>query len=60
MKRIDIKKLLSNPTQRKELFTRVIVATQAREGILTSESQAIVAYEKVQNSSRLLKKSVIQ
>ena len=38
--------LLANPEKRKELMVRVIIATQAREGIETTQAQAEAAYEK--------------
>ena len=49
--RIDIKKILSNPIQRKKLMVRVIIATQAREGIDTTQEQAEAAYNKIQQEA---------
>jgi len=40
--------LLADPDKRKELMIRVIIATQAREGIDTTREQAESAYEKLQ------------
>jgi hypothetical protein len=45
--RIDIKAILRDPKQRRDLMIRVIVATQAREGIKTTQEQAAAAYDKV-------------
>jgi hypothetical protein len=44
--RVDIKSILADPEQRKELMVRTIIATQAREGIVTTREQAEAAYEK--------------
>ncbi len=46
--RVDIKAILANPAQRRELFVGVIIATQAREGIVTTRAQAEAAYDTVQ------------
>jgi hypothetical protein len=43
--------LLADPAKRKELMVRVIIATQAREGIETTPEQAEAAYEKVQREN---------
>lgn len=48
MRRVDIKALLANQERRREMFIRVIVATQAREGIITTLEQAAQAYDAVQ------------
>jgi hypothetical protein len=45
--RVDIKAILANPAQRRELIANVVVATQAREGITTSKKQALEAYDRV-------------
>ena len=47
MRRVDIKAILADPAEREELMTRVIVATQAREGIETTKAQARRAYRAV-------------
>jgi len=47
MKRIDIKAILRNPRQRRELMIQTLIATQAREGITTTPEQAAVAVDKV-------------
>jgi hypothetical protein len=44
--------LLDNSEQRKELMIRVIIATQAREGITTTREQAEAAYDKMQKERR--------
>ncbi len=44
--RINMTELLADPVKRKELMVRVIIATQAREGIETTREQAEAAYEK--------------
>lgn len=49
-RRIDIKGILSDPLLRRELCVRVIVATQLREGIVTTLEQAERAYDMVQRS----------
>jgi hypothetical protein len=46
MRRVNIKEILSDPGLRRELFIRLIIATQAREGIETTWEQAERAYEK--------------
>lgn len=47
-RRVDIKAILANPAQRRELIVSTIVATQAREGITTTYAQAATAYDNVQ------------
>ena len=47
-RRVDIKAILADPKQRRELMVRNIIATQAREGIKTTREQAEAAYDKVQ------------
>ena len=44
----DIKKLLSDPVKRKALMVSTIIATQAREGIVTTAEQASAAYDTIQ------------
>ena len=51
MSRVDIKAVLADPAQRRELFVRVIIATQAREGITTTREQAETAYDTVQKEA---------
>ena len=43
-----LKAILANPRQRRELMVGVIIATQAREDIITTQEQAEAAYDKVQ------------
>lgn len=47
-RRVDIRAILANPTQRRDLMIRCIIAIQAREGITTTPEQAAAAYDKVQ------------
>jgi hypothetical protein len=51
-KRVNIRAILSNPKLRRELMVRVIIATQAREGIKTTKLQAKNAYDKVREEGR--------
>ena len=51
-RRIDIKAILADPVQRRELMVQTIIATQAREGITTTREQAEAAYDKVQKEKR--------
>lgn len=48
MRRINIRAILADPAQRRTLMVRVIVATQAREGITTTRAQAEAAYDAAQ------------
>jgi len=48
MSRLDIRAILANPAQRRKLFTAVLIATQAREGIVTTQAQAEHAHDRVQ------------
>ena len=48
MKRVNIKEILSNPEQCKELMVGVIQFLQNIEGIDTTREQAENAYDKVQ------------
>ena len=47
-KRVNIKQILSNPDQKKELMVGVIQFLQNIEGIDTTKEQAEYAYDKVQ------------
>lgn len=47
MQRVDIKAILANPTLKRKLMIEVIIATQAREGIVTTREQAACAYDSV-------------
>lgn len=53
--RVDIRKILADPQARRELMVRVIIATQAREGITTTREQAERAYDAVQAERRSTK-----
>ena len=44
-RRIDIKALLRDPLEHRRLMVATIIATQAREGIHTSQEQAERAYD---------------
>jgi hypothetical protein len=48
MKRVNIKQILSNPKQKKELMVGAIQFLQNIEGIDTTKEQAENAYDKVQ------------
>ena len=50
--RINVKAILADPDLRRELMVRTIQATQAREGIETTEAQAERAYYVVTESER--------
>lgn len=45
--RADVRAILADPTARERLMVGVIVATQAREGIMTTPEQALRAYRAV-------------
>jgi len=45
--RINMAELLADPAQRRELYIRVIMATQSREGIDTTREQAERAADKI-------------
>jgi hypothetical protein len=51
VKRIDIRAVLSNPVQRRRLLVGVIIATQAREGIVTTQAQAEAAYDAIRKEN---------
>jgi hypothetical protein len=53
MARVDIKAILGNPTMRRVIITRCIIATQAREGITTTLEQAEVAYDRIQGGKTM-------
>jgi hypothetical protein len=46
--RVDVRAILAEPAARKRLMVSVIIATQAREGIETTQDQAETAYDIVQ------------
>jgi hypothetical protein len=48
VKRVDIRAILRDPKKSRDLMIRTIIATQAREGIVTTEAQAAAAWDKVQ------------
>ena len=55
-RRVDIKALLANNQLREKLLVKAIVALQAREGIVTSEADALRAYRKVRKETLEKKK----
>ena len=50
--RVDVKAILADPDLRRKLMVRTIQATQAREGIDTTEEQAERAYYMVTEGER--------
>ena len=46
-KRVDVGAILADPNQRRDLMVQTLIATQAREGIVTTWEQAEAAYDKV-------------
>ena len=46
-RRVNLAAILGDPDSRRRLMVGVIVATQAREGIVTTREQAEAAYDKV-------------
>jgi hypothetical protein len=52
VKRVDIKVILKDPKLRREMMVKTIIATQAREGIVTTVEQAERAYDKVRKGIR--------
>jgi len=46
-RRVNIRAILSDPDLRRELMVTTLIATQARERIVTTRDQALLAYEKV-------------
>ena len=56
--RVNIREIISNLALRRKLFVEVIIATQAREGVVTTPEQAQAAYDKIQGErSKQVKKS---
>jgi len=51
-RRVDLKALLADPAQRRELMVSAIVAIQATAGIETTREQAEEAYLKATQRSR--------
>jgi hypothetical protein len=47
-RRTDVRAILRDPDQRRELMVSTLIATQAREGIVTTYKQAEAAYDRVQ------------
>ena len=57
MKRVNIKQILSNPEQKRELMVAVIQFLQNIEGIDTTKEQAENAYDKVQQELKNYEKT---
>jgi hypothetical protein len=55
MKRVNLKKILSDPKMRKKLMVSVIRSVQAVGGIETTEKQAEEAYDLVRKSTEVQK-----
>src|ERR1039458_8741230 len=51
-RRVDLRKILADPELRRKLMVSTIQATQAREGIQTTEEQARRAYYVVSEAER--------
>jgi hypothetical protein len=51
-KRVNIKQILQNPTQCRELMVGVIQFLQNIEGVETTKEQAEAAYDKVQEERK--------
>lgn len=51
-RRVDVRAILADPRQRRELLVRTLIAIQAREGITTTREQAEDAYDRVQAERR--------
>jgi hypothetical protein len=51
-RRFDIKAILRDPEMCRELFIRTLIATQAREDIVTTREQAEAAYDRVESEGR--------
>lgn len=46
-RRVDIRAILADPVQRRDLMVLALIAIQAREGIVTTREQAERAYDRV-------------
>jgi hypothetical protein len=51
-RRVDIRAILKDPAQRRKLAVKCIIATQAREGVTTTQEQAEAAYDKARANAR--------
>lgn len=54
-RRVNLRAILKDPALRKVLMTHAGIALQAREGIVTSQGQMELAYDKIQEE-RVAKK----
>lgn len=52
MRRVNIRTVLADPTQRRELCVGAILFMQHMEGIQTTREQAEAAYDKIQEEMR--------
>lgn len=52
MLRVNIRAILADPIKRRRLMVDVIIATQAREGIITTKAQAEAAYDTVRRAMK--------
>jgi len=52
-RRVGLCAILADPVLRRELMVNTIIATQAREGIVTTRKQAEEAYDKAINNTYL-------
>lgn len=53
MKRVNVRAILADPADRRELAIRTIMAIQHREGIMTTRAQAARAYDLVIQEEKL-------
>lgn len=51
-RRLNIRVILNDPEKRQKLFVKVIISTQAVEGIVTTPAQALEAYRKAQQEGK--------
>lgn len=51
MNRVDIRAILRDPIKRRRLMVACIIATQAREGVTTTQEQAERAYDKATSAA---------
>lgn len=51
--RYNVKAILADPTMQRKLMVAVIIATQAREGVETTQEQAECAYDLIAKQRRI-------
>ena len=49
---VDLKAILQDPEKRRTLMVDLIIAIQAREGIMTTREQAEAAYDRAQRERK--------